>query len=180
MSTAVGERYAQALIEVGEESGTLTQLAEQVTLFHESYASSDELRNALSNPIVSETQRDELVRAVAARLGLAPLATNAIRLIAKRRRLPDLGDICRRLASMADERTGVIRAKVVTAKQLPETFYSRLSEEIAQATSRSVKLERHVDASLIAGVITTIGDNTIDGSLRGRLQDVEQRLTQAG
>lgn len=180
MSTAVGERYAQALIEVGEESGTLAQLTEQVGRFHEAYAGSAELRNALSNPVFSESVRDELVRAVAARLGLASLATNAMRLIAKRRRLPNLGDITRQLAFMADQRTGVVRAKVITAKQLPETFYSRLSEEIAQATSRSVKLERHVDASLIAGVITTIGDNTIDGSLRGRLQDVEQRLTQAG
>jgi F-type H+-transporting ATPase subunit delta len=41
-------------------------------------------------------------------------------------------------------------------------------------------LERKQDPSLIAGVITRIGDNTIDGSVRGRLADIEQKLRSTG
>jgi F0F1-type ATP synthase delta subunit len=41
-------------------------------------------------------------------------------------------------------------------------------------------LERRNDPSLIAGVVTQIGDNTIDGSLSGRLREIERQLMQAG
>ena len=33
--------------------------------------------------------------------------------------------------------------------------------------------------ALIAGVVTRIGDNTIDGSLKGRLEQLERQLLQA-
>jgi len=39
-----------------------------------------------------------------------------------------------------------------------------------------VVLERREDPWLISGVVTRIGDNTIDGSLRGRLEVLERKL----
>ena len=72
-------------------------------------------------------------------------------------------------------------ATVTTARPLPESFYSRLTQEIARATSKkTVKLDRQIDESLIAGVVTTIGDHTIDSSLKGGLAELQQTLIQAG
>jgi F-type H+-transporting ATPase subunit delta len=39
-----------------------------------------------------------------------------------------------------------------------------------------VVLERKEDPDLIAGVVTRIGDQTVDGSLRGRLDAIERQL----
>jgi F-type H+-transporting ATPase subunit delta len=84
--------------------------------------------------------------------------------------------VTRRLSRLADERRGVVRASVTAASQLPEAFYERLSRELEALTGKHIALERHQDASLIAGVVTRIGDNTIDGSLRGRLESLGRQL----
>ncbi|HEY0467063.1 MAG TPA: ATP synthase F1 subunit delta, partial [Polyangiaceae bacterium] len=102
---------------------------------------------------------------------------NAIRMLAERTRLASLPEIARRLASLADEKAGVLRAVVTSAGPLPESFYERLMKELESATSRKVAIDRQQDPSLIAGVVTRIGDNTIDGSVKGRLAEIERQLS---
>jgi F-type H+-transporting ATPase subunit delta len=70
----------------------------------------------------------------------------------------------------------VVRATVTSAAPLSETFYQRLNEQLATMVGKRVVLDRRQDPSLIAGVVTRIGDNTIDGSLRGRLDELERKL----
>jgi len=113
---------------------------------------------------------------VAAKVGLSGVGLNAVRLLARRNRLGSLPEIARRLAVLADEKGGVVRAQVTSAGPLPESFYERLIKELESATSRRVAIDRLQDPSLIAGVVTRIGDNTIDGSVKGRLAEIERQL----
>ena len=55
----------------------------------------------------------------------------------------------------------------------------RLKAELEAATQRKIELERREDPSLIAGFVTRIGDNTIDGSVKGRLHEIERQLVGA-
>ena len=55
-------------------------------------------------------------------------------------------------------------------------FYERLRSELEAATSRRIVIERREDPELIGGVVTRIGDNTIDGSVRGQLAEIERSL----
>ena len=50
-------------------------------------------------------------------------------------------------------------------------------KELESATSRKVAIDRQQDPSLIAGVVTRIGDNTIDGSVKGRLAEIARQLS---
>ena len=72
-----------------------------------------------------------------------------------------------------------MRATVTAATTLPESFYEKLKGELEGITGRKIVLDRREDPSLIAGVVTRIGDNTIDGSLRGRLEHIERKLVSA-
>ena len=172
----IAERYARAIFALGVETGTLAALADQVRLFATAYADSLDLRSVLENPTVVAAQRDQVLAELGSRLELGPSALNTIRYLASRRRLPVVPDIAKRLQSLSDEQQGVVRATVTSAQPLPESFYQRLSEQLATLVGRRVVLDRRDDPSLIAGVVTRIGDNTIDGSLRGRLEQLERSL----
>ena len=174
--TTVAERYARAIFELGVETGTLAALVDQVGLFAGAYQASLDLRSVLENPLVPSEQRQKVLADVATRLGLGPFALNTVRYIASRRRLSALPDIAKRLHSLSDEKQGVVRATVTSATAMPESFYQRLSEQLATLVGQKVVLDRREDASLIAGVVTRIGDNTIDGSVRGRLEQLERQL----
>jgi F-type H+-transporting ATPase subunit delta len=178
ISAAIVERYATAIFELGVETNQLAALTEQMRRVGAAYESSPELQMIGQNPLVPDEQRDAVIKEIAARLGLGELCTNSVRLMARRHRLPALADTAKRLEGLADEKAGIVRAQVVSAAPLAEDFYAKLAQKLEQQTQKKVVIERQQDPSLIAGVITTIGDNTIDGSLRGRLQDLERQLLQ--
>jgi len=177
--TAVAKRYARAIFELGIEGNQLESLTKQVTAFANSYAASDELATLLENPIVSGEQREAVLKEVAERLGIHGLALNAIRLLAQRRRLPALPEMARQLARLADEQTGVVRATVTSAVPLSADYVANLEQALAGMTKRRVVVEQKHDPSLVAGLVTQIGDNTIDGSIKGRLADLERQLLNA-
>jgi F-type H+-transporting ATPase subunit delta len=172
----VADRYARAIFELGVETGQLSSITEQVRRFATEYSGSAELRAVLDNPIVPIEQRDGILADVSGRLGLSGNALNLIRLLAQRKKLRVISDIARRLDRLSDEKAGVVRASVTSAKSMPDSFYQKLVAELEAATSRKIILEKREDPALIAGFITRIGDNTIDGSLRGRLVEIERQL----
>jgi F-type H+-transporting ATPase subunit delta len=173
---AIAGRYAQALYDIGVETGTLGKLAEEVTSFADTYLGSEELQAVLDNPLVSEHDRDALLDEVARRLGLSLTVSNTLRLLIRRRRLVVISAVGRALRKMSDEKDGVVRATVVSAKALPEPYAQRLQTELQKLTGKKVLLTREVDASLIAGVVTRVGDTVIDGSLRTRLDGLRSQL----
>ena len=172
----VADRYARAIFELGVETGQLAPITEQVRRFAEVYTGSPELRAVLDNPIIEVEKRDAVLADISARLGLMGNALNLIKLLASRKKLRVVADIARRLDRFTDEQAGVVRATVTSAKAMPDSFYQKLTAELEAATSRKIVLERREDPSLIAGFVTRIGDNTIDGSVRGRLTEIERQL----
>jgi F-type H+-transporting ATPase subunit delta len=175
--TPVADRYARAIFELGVESGQLAGIAEQLGDFARVYQSSAELRAVLDNPIVEPEKRESVLSEVGARVGLSGHALSLVKLLASRKKLRVVPEIARRLNRLSDEKAGVVRASVTSARAMPETFYQRLVQELESATQKRIVLERREDPSLIAGFVTRIGDNTIDGSIRGRLVEIERQLS---
>jgi F-type H+-transporting ATPase subunit delta len=175
--SVVADRYARAIFELATESSELANVTEQLRNFAASYEASRELQSVLENPLIDVSQRDAILREVAARVSLSEIALNSVRLLADRKRLSSLSAIAARLASLADEQAGIVRATVISATILPESFYERLTSELESVTARKIALDRQQDPSLIAGIVTRIGDNTIDGSIKGRLAEIERQLS---
>ncbi len=165
----IGRRYARAIFELGKEENSLAALATQFGDFAATYESSEELISVLSNPLVEQHAREAIVTDVAKRLGANTLTLKALKLINKQRRLRAIPDIARHLARMVDEDSKVIRAHATTAGAVSPSYLDKLKSEIEKATGSRVVLTHSVDPALIGGVITTIGDRVVDGSLRSRL-----------
>lgn len=175
----VAERYAQALFEIGSESGQLALVADKLVAFAELYASSRELRKVLENPILDPQAQRGVIEEVCRRLGVPDLATKGLLLMGRRRRLSVIGAVAARLRQLSDERAGVLRAHVTTAQKMPENYYSGITERLAQITKKKVVLERSEEPSLLGGAVARVGDVVIDGSLRGRLEETERTLVAA-
>jgi F-type H+-transporting ATPase subunit delta len=167
---AVGRRYAQAIFEIAKEQGALTAIARELGDFAATYRESAELRDALDNPLVPEEAREKILLDVAQRTGASETTQRALRVVFRARRLRAVPEIAARLVTLVDEDQKVLRASVTSAQPLSEAYLGRLRTQLEQATGNKVVLDASVDPSLIAGVVTQIGDRVIDGSLKSRLQ----------
>jgi F-type H+-transporting ATPase subunit delta len=173
---AAAERYARAIFELGAESGQLEPLTQELADFAASFAQVPSLRRALENPVLHEPQREAVLRQVAEHARLGALATNFLLILLRRRRLGVLPGILRRLRSLADEKSGVLRAKIVSAGSLSDSYFNQLKQSLEQALGKRVIVDHEEDPTLIGGILTRIGDNTFDGSIRGRLEELERQL----
>jgi len=172
----VSRRYAQALLELGSETGQLDALVEEISAAAAAYEASAELQAALENPLFPYAVKKNILADLAEGLGLGQTTRNALFLLNDRRRLRALPSIARLLREMNDKRAGLLRAEVVTAAPLSEAYYARLQQQLEKMTGKKVVLDRREDPAILAGVVTRIGDTLYDGSLRSRLHEIKHAL----
>ena len=63
-----------------------------------------------------------------------------------------------------------------SAVELTDEQRRRLADAIEKATGKSVEVKVIVDPSVLGGLITTVGDTVIDGSVRTRLEQLKNTL----
>jgi F-type H+-transporting ATPase subunit delta len=177
MSVAiVARRYARALLELGVEQGTLESLVGEIETIARAWDESQDLRNAMENPLVSHAAKTHVMADLAEQSGVGQTTKNTLRLLVDRRRTRTLPYIASALRELADARKGLVHAEVTTATPLSDGYYVRLQAELEKMTGMRVVVDRRTDPALIAGVVTRIGDRVFDGSVRTRLQSLRDAL----
>jgi F-type H+-transporting ATPase subunit delta len=173
---AAAERYARAIFELGSEAGQLDRVSQEFEELAASLEQVPNLRRSLENPVLDETERAAVLKELARRIQISRLSMNALLVLSKRRRLAAVPEIARRLRSLSDEQNGICRAKIVSAGSLPETYLKELTLALEQSLGKRIIAELEEDPALIGGVVVQIGDNTWDGSIKGRLEELERKL----
>jgi F-type H+-transporting ATPase subunit delta len=74
--------------------------------------------------------------------------------------------------SAAEQQKAV--AEVRSAIELTPDQRERLAAAISSATGKQVEVKVVVDPSVLGGIVTTVGDTVIDGSVRSRLEQLKQ------
>jgi F-type H+-transporting ATPase subunit delta len=174
MSVAAN-RYATALIDVlypGQAEEGLLQLEQFASLLKDH----PESRRFLENPAMSGERRTRLLKEVAAAFGFERRVANFIHIITSRNRLPLLEEIITEYRRLMDERLGILRARVTTARTLDPAQQQELSRKLEKITGKQIRMEVAIDPSLIGGVVAQVGSTIYDGSVRQQLQAFKSRL----
>lgn len=175
----VAKRYARALFSLASAEKQTEAFSRQLTAFAHAWDTSAELRTVFENPAYSPEVRKKVVVGLAERLGALPTVKNALQLLADRGRIRFVREIADAFAALTEASEGVLRAEIITATDLPETYFAQLEKTLAASTGKKVVLVRKKDPSLVGGVVTKVGDKVYDGSLRARLMDLRSQMLSA-
>lgn len=167
--------YARALFEIARAEGTIDEVEDELFRFARSYESSDELRNALTDEQIPAAKRQAIVEDL---LGgkATSTTTQLVSMVVGAGRGRDLPAIIDRLVARASSAKNLELAEVRTAVPLTPDQETRLAAALANATGKQVNLKVVVDPAVLGGVVATIGDTVIDGSVRTRIDQLKSRL----
>ncbi len=179
MSEMIARRYARAVFELARESDKVADLTRELTAFAEAYEASSDFRDVDVLPSLQSEDRRAIVEAMGKRFGASDLTVRTVAMIADRQRLSLLPDLVRVVEQMADDHLGVLRGTVTSAVRLDEGYRGKLKRKIEETTGKRVVLSYEVDETLVAGIVTQIGDRVIDGSVRGKLNALAASLQEA-
>ena len=175
MSDARIDGYARALFEVARAEGTIDEVGDELFRFARSYESSDALRNALTDEMVPAAKRQAIVEDLLGGKATAT-TTQLVSMVVGSGRGRDLPAIIDRLVQRAANSKNLEVAEVRSAVALTDDQQDRLKAALANATGRQVTLKVVVDPSILGGVVASVGDTVIDGSVRTRVEQLKSRL----
>jgi F-type H+-transporting ATPase subunit delta len=167
--------YARGLFELARAEGTLDEVEDELFRFARSYESSDQLRNALTDELVPADKRQGIVESL---LGgkATPTTVQLVSLVVGSGRGRDLPAIIDRLVQRASSSKNLEVAEVRSAVALSEDQQDRLKAALANATGKQLNVKVIIDPSVLGGLVATVGDTVIDGTVRARLDQLKSRL----
>jgi F-type H+-transporting ATPase subunit delta len=104
---------------------------------------------------------------------------NFVLLLAEKRRIAELEAIYEEWERLLAAEERVLELELWTAVELTDVAAEEVVGELEKAAGRKVEVSRHTDADLIGGLVLQAGSKRIDGSVRGRLEQLRQDLTTA-
>jgi F-type H+-transporting ATPase subunit delta len=167
--------YANGLFEIARAEGTLDEVEDELFRFARSLESSDSLRNALTNEQIPSAKRQAIVEDL---LGGRATTTTAqlVSLVVGSGRGRELPAIINKLVERAAAAKERAVAEVHSAVPLTADQQTRLAAALANATGKRVELKVVVDPDVLGGLVATVGDTVIDGSIRTRLDQLKSLL----
>ena len=172
----IARRYAAALADVVTARGDSQEVREELAAWEEMMRTNAQLLDIFRHPTIPQEQKQRVADALIERTRVRPTTANFIRVLLQNHRLADLGEINRHFVQELDRRSGVVTAQVTTARPVGTQEQENLRAKLGALTGSRVRLEFDVDEELIGGVVTRIGSTVYDGSVRGQLQQVKQRM----
>src|SRR6187402_1723185 len=167
-------RYAEAAFEVGTRDGTLETWRTELDA-SAARLGGEEAMGVLANPAIPIEQRGNAVTALLADTASAPVQ-NLIQLLLRRGRIEQLPRVAAEFRRLDDRRQGITNATATSASPLTPDEVRDLTARLEQSTRGRVALDVQVDPSLLGGLVVRVGDRLIDGSVRGRLERLRNRL----
>jgi F-type H+-transporting ATPase subunit delta len=175
--SSVAHQYARALIELASDVGaTVThQVLKDLTLVNAVIKDTADFDLILHHPSVkSDEKKQLLIQAFQPRVH--DLTMRLIELLADKRRLGLLPQVEVQYRQLLQAKENIVSATLTSAEKLSETDTNRLREALTKKLGKKLELELKVDPALIAGLVVRIGDEVIDGSVRGKLRALEKSL----
>lgn len=169
------EAYAHALLEIAQAEERLNDIEDELFRFARTVEGNDDLRMAISNPGMPLERRaaivDELLehRALPTTRALATFIVGA-------GRGHDLPSIIHRFVELAAQTREHAVAEVRSAVALDDQQRARLAEALSRATGKNVEVKVAVDPTVMGGLVATIGDTVIDGTVRHRLDQLKETM----
>lgn len=176
-ASALTRRYAKALVELAAEQQSVDRYGEELAMVNAVLDREELLRQLLESPTLAMDKKAAMLTDLAAALDLSEGMRKFLGLVLSKDRLgylPQIEDTYRRLA---DELSGVLRARITAAVELDAAQQQAIGASLEKQTGKKVALNVSVDPQLLGGVQAEIGGRLFDGSVRTQLKRIEESLT---
>lgn len=163
------ERYAGAYNSLSTRTEEAVLLAEKLTSAAQALAG---VKTYMASPRVSLQAKKQLISDA---FGMDKTASFLVLLLeTKRYRLLD--SIVARVNELADERQGILRARIFSSRPLTQNQQEEVQKVLSSRYGKTVQAVFRTDEKLLGGLKIYCQNELIDGSVQTRLQKLQEEL----
>lgn len=128
----------------------------------------------LQSPRLSAAQKKLVLNEALKEL---PHACSFIQVLIDAKRLELLPAICEQVQTLLDDRKGISRAIITTARVLNAVQQQTAKEALAIRYGKTIEASFELDPALLGGLTARCNGELLDGSLKTRLEKLRQEIT---
>jgi F-type H+-transporting ATPase subunit delta len=162
-------RYASALFDLARDERQIDAVGRSLEALNQALADSKDFAELVESPLVSREEAGKAFAALGPKLGLDPLTTNFLGVLAKNGRKGELRKVVRAFRRLAAEHRGETTAEVITARPLKDDQLAALKAQLRTRAGREVAIDAQVDPAILGGIVVKLGSQRIDASIRTKL-----------
>lgn len=178
VSLAVARRYAHALLDVALRDASAETLRDEMRAAVAVLSQHKNLAAALTHPAISHERKERVAGAVWTDARASVLFRRLMGLLVERDRVGLLPAIEAAFTSRWNDQRQVALAEIVSAVELKAVETQAITAAFENVTGKRVEAQSGLDPALLGGVLVRIGGRSYDGTVRGRLQALRERLAQ--
>ncbi|OBK28929.1 F0F1 ATP synthase subunit B/delta [Mycobacterium asiaticum] len=168
----------QALLEVADQDGKIDDVEDQLFRFSRIIDTQPRLAILLGDQTTPAEGRVKLLQKVLKSSSgqVSPVVANLLSHTVELLRGQPANEAVQFLAEVAVARRGEVVAQVTAAADLSDAQRTRLTDVLSRIYGHPVAIQLQIDAELLGGLLISVGDEVIDGSLKSRLAAAQAQL----
>jgi len=169
-------RYASALFDLARDERQIDAVSRSLDSLNQALADSRDFSELVGSPMVGREDAGKAFAALAPQLGLDPITTNFLAVLARNGRKNQLRNVIRDFKRLAADHRGEATAEVTTAHSLKDDQIKALKAQLKGRAGRDVTIDAKVDPSILGGIVVKLGSQMIDSSIRTKLNRLAQAM----
>lgn len=174
MAQLVAAKYAEALFELALEHDNIDICLEKLTLLNEFFADKD-FAVVIKHPEVKADEKFNILKNCVNE-GTPDDVLGLLRLLVDKGRVAFIPAVADEFKALVDEHNRLLEAHVYSTSKLSDGQLSRIKAMLEKKYGKAIKIEEHMDSSIIGGLRINIGDDMLDTSIKKDIEDIRSSL----
>ncbi|MEG0250415.1 MAG: F0F1 ATP synthase subunit delta [Peptostreptococcus sp.] len=177
MISQVANRYARALFELADEQNQASEIYSEIVDLNDVISSNENLYDVLRSPFIPKGEKRGVAYDLFAK-EVSKDSKNFLMVLIDSDRTTELSSIVQAYKQMLNNKFNIAEGQVLTAIALSPEQISELEEKLSAKYNKDVRLTNKIDKDILGGVLVKIGNEEIDGTVKSRLGDLSEILSQ--
>lgn len=176
MEGIIAQRYAVSLFEVAKEEKIQDEILENIKFLEEVFKENEDFFKLMNIPTVSKEEKIELIDNVfKGKINLYVL--NFLKILAEKNRSNYFFEMASYFKKLYNKENNIKEVTAVTAIPLTENLKTKLINKLQEITGKHIVMHNEIDESILGGVVLKMEDDQVDGSVKGRLDNLKNILS---
>jgi F-type H+-transporting ATPase subunit delta len=175
ISSKASRRYATALLRLSIDEELMDAVFADAEMMKATFSGSRELHLILMNPVVRKEKKLSILTDVF-KSRVSELSWRFIELLSGKDRLAILPGVMTDFIRQYYIHAGILEVHIVSAYDLDASQRKKLLDALTEQTGKTVKPFFGKDPDLRGGLVVRIDDTVIDGSVKHKLEQLQQTL----
>ncbi len=177
MAKLVSRRYANALFDAAFESKSYEKVEDELNFISKSLKGEPQFYQLFKSPLITVQEKKEMITTIFKK-NISEQVYNLLLILVEKRREEHIKDIINEYIALVDEVKNKVNAVAITAVPIENKDLLKLKENLSKSSEKDVQLQNYVDPDVVGGILIRIGDKVIDGTIKSRIVQMREQLSQ--